>query len=647
MVLEQSIPDFFTWVIRAGLIWAAVTLALILLTALISFLLAGLRMGPKMAGKMVLHVIRQAISDIFWVSFQRIRALALLTFKEAVRRKIVVGFILFIFIVLFAGMFLDPSSRHPLQLYVEFIFTTTGYLVLLLMLLLTAFSLPSDIQKKTIHTIVTKPVKISEIVLGRILGFVVMGTVLMAGMGILSYGFVVRSQSHTHTLDIQDMTTLAERTPDGVSPARSGKTSLAREHRHDVYIAPGGENVEIEMRNDHSHQVSHTTLPDGSTRYILSGPTEMYHARIPQYGLLKFRDEMGLDKNEGVNVGDEWEYRSFISGQSKTRAIWLFDNITPQRFSKGLPVELTLEVFRTYKGLIDRRILGTIMVRNPATGLAVEMRIFESVEHGTDSFIIPTTIKPIRRAEVITSIVASQNGQLLQFPPEGERDYGGADKSEFDLFNDLVAKEFTYFDGKTERVVKNAVEIWVRCLEPGQYFGAAQHDMYLRAGDSSFTWNFCKGYLGIWFQMVLVIAYGVLFSTFLSTPVALFATFFVVLGGFFHSFLADLGTGSVLGGGPWEAFIRMINQENITIELDLTTPEMIMANIFDSIFQGFMWFFSHLLPSLTRFDASVFVSKGFNIPLHLLAIHFIYVLSFVFPLYVTGYLFLKTREIEK
>ena len=72
------------------------------------------------------------------------------------------------------------------------------------------------------------------------------------------------------------------------------------------------------------------------------------------------------------------------------------------------------------------------------------------------------------------------------------------------LFEDLVA------DGR--------VEIWLRCLQPAQYFGAAQPDLYLRARDASFAWNFAKGYFGIWLQMVLLIGFGVTFSTFLSGP---------------------------------------------------------------------------------------------------------------------------------
>ena len=48
-------------------------------------------------------------------------------------------------------------------------------------------------------------------------------------------------------------------------------------------------------------------------------------------------------------------------------------------------------------------------------------------------------------------------------------------------------------------------------------------DLYLRAGDSLFGWNMFKGFLGIWLQMVIVICLGVMFSTFLSGPVAMVA----------------------------------------------------------------------------------------------------------------------------
>ena len=110
----------------------------------------------------------------------------------------VVVFAVFIVVLLFAGWFLDRSSAHPSELYLSFVLTATSYLVLLLALFLSSLSLPADIKNKTLHTVVTKPVRSSEVILGRMVGFSVMGSLLLLVMGAISYGFVVRGLSHGH-----------------------------------------------------------------------------------------------------------------------------------------------------------------------------------------------------------------------------------------------------------------------------------------------------------------------------------------------------------------------------------------------------------------------------------------------------------------
>ncbi len=98
----------------------------------------------------------------------------------------------------------------------------------------------------------------------------------------------------------------------------------------------------------------------------------------------------------------------------------------------------------------------------------------------------------------------------------------------FDLFNDLVSD-----DGQ--------LSICIQCLECGQSFGMAQPDLYIRAADGTFEWNFVKTYLGIWMQMVLVLSLGVMVSTFVSGPVAVLATVFMVILGVFSGFAHRVG----------------------------------------------------------------------------------------------------------
>ena len=105
-----------------------------------------------------------------------------------------------------------------------------------------------------------------------------------------------------------------------------------------------------------------------------------------------------------------------------------------------------------------------------------------------------------------------------------------------------------------------------------QNYGAAQADMYLRAGNAPFWWNFVKGYFGIWLQAVLVITLGVTFSTFLSGPVAMIATAGALLGGFFSDFMYRLSTQQTYGGGPFESLRRLVTQEGITAPIGAQLP---------------------------------------------------------------------------
>ena len=123
-------------------------------------------------------------------------------------------------------------------------------------------------------------------------------------------------------------------------------------------------------------------------------------ARVPVYGKLTFRDRTGQPTEKGINVGDEWTYRSFIEGGTLAAAVWTFEGITAERFPNGLPVEMTIEVFRTYKGNIEKGMLGSLAVRNPDDrARRPEVRIFESKEFVIDVQSHPPRSLQTRRRE--------------------------------------------------------------------------------------------------------------------------------------------------------------------------------------------------------------------------------------------------------
>jgi len=596
MVVDlKDVVPFLTWLPWAVLNWLVVVACVAVGSTVVGWLVAALRHGPVAATWITAAVLRDAVFDLVFLSPRRVWALARLAIKESIRRRVVVVFAVFILILSFAGWFLDPGSIDPARLYLGSVLTITSYLVLLLALLLSSLSLPADIKNRTLYTVVTKPVRASEIVLGRIVGFAAVGTMLLAVMGVINYVFVERGLAHTHQLTADNLHTV-EGSVAGQPAALEGQSSRVHQHRHKVTIdATGKGRVEMEQR--HWHEV--TKQKDGS--YRLGPPEGMLVARVPIYGKLTFRDRSGQPTEKGVNVGDEWTYRSFIEGGTLAACVWTFEGITEDAFPNGLPVELNIEVFRTFKGEIEKGVPGSLSVRNPRTGKKVEVRIFESKEFVTDMELIPR--------ELETS--------------------GG---KKVDLFKDVVD------DGK--------LEVWLQCVVPAQYFGAAQADVYLRARDASFALNFVKGYIGIWLQMMLVIGLGVMFSTFLSGPVAMLATLGALLGGFFNDFMLRLSTGQTYGGGPFESIIRLLNQQNVTSQMEpgLRTS---VAQTLDQAAEFVLRGMATILPNFGRFSFAEYVASGFNISDDTVLTFACRAFAFVLPVFVAGYLCLKNREVAR
>ncbi|MEX1223570.1 MAG: hypothetical protein WEA31_03400, partial [Pirellulales bacterium] len=291
----------------------------------------------------------------------------------------------------------------------------------------------------------------------------------------------------------------------------------------------------------------------------------------------------------------------------------------------GLPLDMDIRVFRGHKGDIRQGITGSLRIRNPDTGVSSRERIFVAQEFEVDRINIPRSM---------TSV----------------------DGAPLDLFKDLVTE-----DGR--------VEVWLRCVNPGQYFGMAQADVYIRAPDASYTMNFIKGFAGIWLQMVMITAMGVLFSTFLSGPVGMILTLSAILVGFFTQDIANM-TLSVLdpdrsaaeveeinryyGGGPIEAFYRIITQKNLTAELEIEPIIFRGYVIFNAepviktVDYGVMWCMEKVLlvlPDLSQFDNVERLAHGFVIWPDTLLRQMTTALAFILCSYVASCFILRSREL--
>jgi ABC-type transport system involved in multi-copper enzyme maturation permease subunit len=589
--------DFATWFPAAVVYFFELGAALAASGLLICYLVTAFRYGPLAAGDIVFRVTTTALVELGRTSPRRVWALARLAIQESIRRHVLVALAVFLIILMFAGWFLDNTSNDPSALYMTFVLTSTTYLAWALGVFLSAFSLPTDFKNRTIYTVVTKPVRSGEIVLGRILGFTLIGTVILAIMGMVSYFFAIRLLNHTHEIDVASLQTTGE----GDKAEITGRTSLAHGHRHQVVLRSDGTGS-TDLKNSHWHDVASQTRGDKTT-YSVSNPEGIFLARVPVWGSLRFKDRSGTGMDRGISVGKEWTYRSFVEGGTAGAGIWTFHGITPKRFPNGLPIEMTIRVFRSYKGDINRGILAGLVVKNPKTGKASNVLTFQAKDATIDRHDIPVEL-------------TDSEGQALN------------------LFKDLAPE--------------GDVEIWVQCLDPAQYFGMAMPDLYLRASDASFAMNFVKGYFGIWLQMLLVISFSVMFSTFLSGPVAMLATVAVLVMGMFTQFIGSLFTGGTQGGGPIESAIRIVKQQNVTIDIEpgLTTT---VVKAVDWFLLFVMDGLAHLLPDLSTFDESFVtpVAKGFDISPDAVAVWAVRGLAYLCVVFVVGYFFLKTREVAR
>jgi hypothetical protein len=292
----------------------------------------------------VMGRVWQGLHDFLGISPRRIWAIALLTIKEAVRRKALFVFVVFGALVMFAGWFLESDLRADLQVKnaVSFALTTISWLTLPVVLLLSCWGLPEDIRLRSIHTIVTKPVRRNEIVMGRILGFSVVGCLIVSLMGVIGYVWIVRQVPKNAELicRVPVYGELGFIDREG-NPAEKGiNTGDIWEFRS--YIEGGtkssaiykfpmdraAEKVRLESRFEafrtHKGRIGQSLL----VRYVLVNPTKGLRVPLDSFEVVEFGlNEKNLDRQ--INFFDE--------EKKSNRTVDLFDDVVDQN-------TLTIEV---------------------------------------------------------------------------------------------------------------------------------------------------------------------------------------------------------------------------------------------------------------------------------------------------------------
>ena len=497
-------------------------------------------------GLLVGTFIGGAVADTLWAVPRRVLAIASLTFKEALRRKALLVFVVFTVLFMFAGWFLSNAGDRPemqVKVYVSFVLGAITWLILPVVLLLACWGLPEDIRLRSLHTVVTKPVRRNEIVLGRMLGFTAIGTLVLLVMGAVGYVWIQRQ------------------------------------------------------------------VPEKARDQLVS--------RVPHYGSLSFLDRNGAPTEAGINVGDIWEFRSYIEGATRARAIYSFQNVTPDVMVsvpgpdgdavRRLRLESGFEAFRTHKGEIGETIRYQYTFTNPQRTVQVPYQV--------------------QRIQEFRENLTDVDPRITYFDPTEKK------LKTVDLFEDVAEN--------------GRLDIVVACVDQQQYLGMARPDLFIRQPDKHFSVGYWKAIFSIWMMMVLIIMLGVTASCFVKGPVATLLTFsLIVVGTGFHGFLEELVTTDMKGFGATESIYRIVEHLNPQVELEKSAGTTVMKAT-DEVITGGLWLVYNTIPNFNNFRATPFVANGFDVPWDAAILPGLFtVLAFLIPCLLLAYYSLRLRELE-
>lgn len=174
---------------------------------------------------------------------RQILIIAKQTFKEAVRNKILFIFIFLGLITICCSFFIPVvgNGKERIKIVESMCFRSINFFGILAAILLSASSIPNDIDNKVLCTVSTKPVQRTNIILGKIIGFVYIIGVLLLIMGGVSYT-IIRFAAAKYGVDGSNVLLTREKL-DSYDLQITGKTT--RKTGNIYWIGGGGKGVSV------------------------------------------------------------------------------------------------------------------------------------------------------------------------------------------------------------------------------------------------------------------------------------------------------------------------------------------------------------------------------------------------------------------
>jgi ABC-type transport system involved in multi-copper enzyme maturation permease subunit len=545
----------------------------------------------------LIAVLMPFVANLTRLRWRRVYAIAKLSFKEAVRRRVLYGFALLLLVFLFGTWFVRSKSEDQVRTYVLLVNFAMAVLLLFTAAVLSSFSIPADMRQQTIHTITTKPVERFEIVLGRFLGFTALMTVVLFVMSTVCLLYVLRE----------------------INPEAARESLKAR--------APLYGNLVFENTKSRTHgeNVGVEWEYRGYIGYAPSDPpTAIWAFPMPPRSTAS-RKEVPCEFNFSVyrtTKGEEYRGVSckfaFLSAD--------FQPANAQSYTNQLDKKLF------YRTLTEQKIREDLArdVVLAADKAKLDARVKEEMEDRERS---PEEIKDrlAERYGYYESTVQVSNAHTLAVPVPGG------------FFRKVLETP--------ARADAPPLTVRVTCVSPTQYVGMARYDLYFRLDDESsgtdrfwFAVNFYKGALGLWMRLCLIVGLAVSLSTYLSGVISLLIALLLFLGGENRDFIYQVGAGLTPGGGPAESLLRTFTRQNLITKLDDSTVKTVVTYS-DIVFRGIIRRVLDIIPDTQRLTLTPYVAEGFNIGFDSLVLSFLVLLGYLIPCFVLAYYLIEWREI--
>lgn len=315
-------------------------------------------------------------------------AVAVNTIKQALRVKVAVVFIILLIILLPAIASTstgDNTIKGRLQTFVSYGFSFTTVLLCLFTIIISTYTLNSDLKQMQIYTVLTKPVRRYQFIIGKLLGVILLDAALLAMFSLAIYLIATNMPKFASVSDEQqqqlndefftarrgafpprvDVVAEAEAVFDdlkskGQIPARYTRSKQA----HEAYIRNISDRLKVNKR---------AVEPAGELRWIFEN-IKLADPQQPVF--VKFKYDVSVNPVD-LNIFSRWsigDHRQLQYSYNLKTPIYMLDRKDVIRTFHEMPIPadaVAEDGYLEVRFLNDSRYNSTVVIFPPADGIEV------------------------------------------------------------------------------------------------------------------------------------------------------------------------------------------------------------------------------------------------------------------------------------